>query len=491
MNFFRIRIIVLFLLITGGIMNSGCGNWAIGSYQAESNQKKSMPSVLASNAYQYEGPERNPVIIVHGFLGAKIFDDSSNREIWGKFSPGGMPESDYQAFAHPMKIGVPLSALRNDTVDRQMLDVADVRVLGFEFTLPGYNRLTELLEKAGYVHESTPLPPNRFVHTIYEFHYDWRRDLVENARRLHEFILTKRQRLQEQYKKYYNVDNYDVQFDIVGHSMGGLISRYYLMFGDQDLPGEGGIPSPSWAGSKYVDKLFVVGTPNAGYLDTVSELANGLQMAPGTPYYPSGVIATFPAYYFMLPEQVGGEVFGSDKPGEALDMFDFSVWEKYNLGLLNPDNDKILAKLLPEADTPEARRAIAKEHLQKCLKRARLFRNAINQNVEKNPSKSKMYLFVGDSTPTSLHALLTPDGKISITQYGAGDGKVLTSSGRLDERRKAPYFFSPIPWDKIYFNQASHMGILNSDDFAPNFRFQLLMNPTSSQKDRVMRNNYR
>ncbi|MEG1980763.1 MAG: hypothetical protein RR060_08530, partial [Victivallaceae bacterium] len=222
-------------------------------------------------------------------------------EIWGKFSPSGMPESDYRAFAHPMKIGVPLKELRNDTVDRQMLDAADVRVLGFEFTLPGYNRLTELLEKAGYVHENTPLPTNRFVHTIYEFHYDWRRDLVENAQRLHKFILAKRQLLQAEYKKYYNVDNYDVQFDLVGHSMGGLISRYYLMFGDQDLPLDGTIPQPTWAGSKYVDKLFVVGTPNAGYLDTVSEISKGLQMAPGTPYYPSGVIGTFPAYYFMLP----------------------------------------------------------------------------------------------------------------------------------------------------------------------------------------------
>ena len=35
---------------------------------------------------------------------------------------------------------------------------------------------------------------------------------------------------------------------VVAHSMGGLISRYYLRYGDSDLPESGPVPEPTWKG---------------------------------------------------------------------------------------------------------------------------------------------------------------------------------------------------------------------------------------------------
>ena len=120
-------------------------------------------------------------------------------------------------------------------------------------------------------------------------------------RRLHQFILTRRKYLQRKYKKCYGLDNYDVQFDIVVHSMGGLVTRYYLRYGDQGMPAGDTMPKLDWRGSKYVDKAIIVGTPNAGYLDTCIELTQGLRLDPRMPVYPPAVVGTFPSVYQMMP----------------------------------------------------------------------------------------------------------------------------------------------------------------------------------------------
>ena len=64
--------------------------------------------------------------------------------------------------------------------------------------------------------------------TYYLFAYDWRRDNVESARRLAEKIAEIKRRTNEP----------DLRFDIIAHSMGGLIARYFAMYGDADVLGD-------------------------------------------------------------------------------------------------------------------------------------------------------------------------------------------------------------------------------------------------------------
>jgi len=467
---------------------AGWGLWwyfnrGVGSYQATGTSHELLISELENQAFAYQGPNRNPVIIVHGFLGATIFDNDSGDELWGSFDRSGLPPDKCRLLAHPMAIGKNLDELRNQTGDRNMLDTAALRLAGMNFQLPGYSRLIKVLEKIGYrkAHGEGGLQ------SIYEFHYDWRRDLVENAKRLHNFIIDTRHELEEASLKLDPSHRRDVQFDIVGHSMGGLISRYYLMFGDDDLPPDGSIPEPHWRSSKYVDKLFIVGTPNAGYLDTIVEMANGLRLAPGAQPYPAGLIGTFPSGYFMLPEGPGGMLFDEAEPDKPLDLFDLRVWQCYNLGLLNPAHDATLCHILPEAKTRRQRYEIALDHVDKCLKRARHFRAVLNQTAVKNPGKTELFLFAGDTTLTGTKAAAGKDGKVKVTEHGAGDGKVLTASCRFDRSLEMPFFSSPIPWNKLFFINATHMGILDDEAFIANFRFQLLMDPTDTQLAAVLK----
>ena len=77
----------------------------------------------------------------------------------------------------------------------------------------------------------------------------------------------------------------------------GLVSRYYLRYGTADLPTEGAKPDITWAGSKFVDRLIILGTPNAGYLDTILEMQNGTEVPP----FPPALLGTWPTYYQMMP----------------------------------------------------------------------------------------------------------------------------------------------------------------------------------------------
>ena len=97
--------------------------------------------------------------------------------------------------------------------------------------------------------------------TCFQFPYDWRRDNAENARRLHEFIREKRDYVQAELLRRYGIRRDDLRFDVIAHSMGGLLLRYYLEYGDQPLPEDGSAPRVTWAGAVNVAHAVLVATP--------------------------------------------------------------------------------------------------------------------------------------------------------------------------------------------------------------------------------------
>ncbi len=473
---------------------AGCSSpdASIGSYDSSAVYNRPLHSAIAKKSMSYEGVERNPVIVVHGFLGAQLKDSKTGEMIWGGFTGmnvlKGFSKEQLRGISIPMAMGKPLRDLKNDVQPASILKNVDVRILGLHFNLDAYDKMLEILAKAGYVPEDAPLPQDKHFSSLFVFYYDWRRDLPENAARLHEFILRKRTYLQEQYRKCYGVDDYDVQFDIVAHSMGGLLSRYYLEYGDQDLPADGSMPVLDWRGSTYIDKLVVVATPNAGYLDTFVELQKGLQIAPEIPAYPPGVIGTFPTYYQMLPLlSTRSVVYKDDPDGKPADIFDPELWNKMRWGLADPKHDEALKIILPDAKTAEERHAIAVDHLAKCLKRAKQFTDAMRIDTVP-PDDVGLYLFLGDSVPTRRTVEVDREtGDVKVTDYEAGDGKVLASSARIDDREGGqwrPFAWSPIKWQVVIHIFAAHMGITTSLEFADNVSYCLLEMTTKKQAEK-------
>lgn len=480
------------ILIT--ILQAACSSTdpSVGSYDSSTVYNRPLYGSIAKKSIAYEGVERNPVIVIHGFLGARLQDTKTGQLIWGEFTGmellKGFSNDQLKGISLPMEIGKPLKDLKTNIRPVSILNRVDIKILGMRYNMEAYDKMLEIIADSGYVPEDKELPAGKNFFSLFVFYYDWRRDLPENAARLHDFILQKREYMQAQYKKCYGVDNYDVQFDIVAHSMGGLLSRYYLQYGDQDLPEDGSMPVLDWRGSKCIDKLVIVATPNAGYLDTFVELQNGLQLASNAPVYPPGVIGTFPTYYQMLPlVNTRSLIYKDDPAGKAIDIFAPEIWKKFKWGLASPKQDEVLKILLPDAKTAEERHAIAIDHLEKCLKRARQFTDAMRVEALP-PDDVALYLFLGDAVPTRRTLEVDRNtGAFEVTSYEPGDGKVLATSARMDDREGRdwkPFAGSPIKWQIVMHIFAAHMGITKSQEFADNVSYYLLETTTKKQTEK-------
>lgn len=285
----------------------------------------------------------------------------------------------------------------------------------------------------------------------------------------------------------YGIKDYNVQFNIIAHSMGGLLSRYYLRFGSADLPPEGKKADVTWDGSKFLERLIIVGTPNAGYLDTVLEMQRGRELPP----LPPAVIGTWATYYQMMPFPTRNSVIYSDSK-KPVDLFDINVWKKLKWGLADPEQSEILKVLLPKVKTDGERRKIALDHLEKCLKRAKRFIEVMS--IKSRPPKDvQLYLVTGNSVKTTRLAEVDPQtGNLKVIKMAPGDGKVSESSAMFDDRAGQvwkPFFSSPIHWHNIMQLRAAHMGLTTAPAFKDNLLFLLNAVPSPKQLEELKKGN--
>ena len=343
----------------------------------------------------------------------------------------------------------------------------------------GYENLVTALTQTGY--RTGEGDANLFL-----FAYDWRRDIAENAAELEKFLKSRRAILQKVYYKKFGIRDYPVKFDLVGHSMGGLLVRYFLRYGGKDLPEEESVlPRPDWSGMELTARAILIGTPNYGYPDACKELVNGLDYAPGAAAYPAAVIGTFPSCYQMIPPVNSRFLVSAEQNGTVLDPLDPEVWVRYQWGLLNPKQDPVLKILLPDVLTREARYAVALDHLKKCLARARKFQQAMRY-CKDTPEDLELILFLGDSVETSRRLMPDPKtGLLKVIHYDSGDGKVPGMSARGDLRFARdlwyPHELPLILWKHVIHLPGSHMGIVNSKSFRNNLTYFLQSAPDARQ----------
>ncbi|MCP4177458.1 MAG: hypothetical protein GY756_06810 [bacterium] len=462
---------------------------AIGSYNSNHTYNKPLFSSIESKSMNYEGIARNPVIFIHGFLGSTLVDKDSNKNVWGEFV--GLERllryssEQMSSLSHPMEFEKPLCKIKDNVVPRHLLTTFDVTIFGMHFHLDAYDNLLDILEEAGYAREDSTISKEKNFNSLFTFYYDWRRDISESAGELHKFILKKKKYIQKQYEKLYGIKDYDVQFDILAHSMGGLVSRYYLRYGNQNLPEDESLPILNWAGKSNIDKLIIIGTPNAGYLDACTELVNGLQLIHHAPTYPPAVVGTFPSYYQMLPFLRTNSVIFSDD-GSNVDLFNIQTWKDLKWGLADPNQQKILKILLPKNMSLKEKSATALNHLEKCLKKAKQFTDAMQLQPIDPPDDVAFFLFLGNAVKTSRTAEVNREtGSIKVIKYEAGDGKILTSSALMDERegqKWSPFLISPIKWQAVIHLEAAHRGIMECPTFEDNILFYLLLAPSKKQE---------
>lgn len=441
---------------------------------------------LYNRAAQAGDARRNPVIVIPGVLGSKLEDRETGRVVWGAFAGTyANPERPDGArlVALPMGLGRPLGELRDGVEPSGVLDRVRVSLFGLPLEQHAYLYILRALGVGGYRDESLgrmgqiDYGPGHF--TCFQFAYDWRRDNAENARRLHEFILEKRAYVAAELERRHGIKNADVKFDLIAHSMGGLLARYYLQYGAAPLPEDGSLPPLTWAGARHVERAVLVGTPNAGSAQALEQLVEGTRLSAVLPRYRPAVVGTMPSVYQLLPRARHHAVVEGEPAGTPIDVFDPAVWERFGWGLAGADQDRVLEWLLPDVKDPAARRSVALDHLRKSLARARQFHAALDAPATP-PKGLKLHLFAGDAKPTPAVIAVDGAGKLTVREHGPGDGTVLRSSAILDERAGRSWtrgVVSPIAWDDITFVFSDHLAMTRDPAFTDNILFRLLESP--------------
>ena len=441
---------------------------------------------LYSPASQVETQDRRPVISIPGTLGSRLVERGTGVVMWGGSSGLSVdPEDPDNARLIALPIGSgdeKLSELKDDVRPDGVLRVARASVLGIPLELDIYRGVISTLIAGGFDFRETreEEKTQRDVNLdSFEFPYDWRRDIVEAASDLNYFIQRKKDQVYETRREVFGDQAQAPKFDLVAHSMGGLVTRYYLMYGDAPLPEDGSLPEVTWAGAKDVSRVVFIAPPNSGSVVAFENLVNGKTLGPFQPVYEQALIGTHVSTYQLFPRDRHKRVRikGSD---EFVSLFNIDTWEEYDWGILNPSQEPLLEILMPDEPSAEFRRDRAKRHLEKILRQAEQFQRAVDRPVTPPPGL-ELYLVVGGGFETPAVVEYDPEeGAAEIVKLEEGDGVVLRASSLMDERQDGDYTLglrSPLQYKSVLLLPEEHVDITKSPVFGDNLLFWLLEAP--------------
>lgn len=445
---------------------------------------------------------KRPLIVIPGILGSQIINRRTGEVVWPSVF-----RSDVDGLSLPT---TPNLEANSDALEAsKIVDVAKLAKLAPEVYVYHY-LLRALTDFGGYREGDWENPPEGGDRdTFYVFAYDWRRDNVESARLLARRVEALKSKLGRP----------DLRFNVVAHSMGGLVARYAAMYGDRDLAPEGAAPQPSWAGASFVDKIFMFGTPNAGSMEAFSVLLEGYSVTEGLRRRVRLLnklsredVMTAPSIYQLLPHRAQVRFLDENLRPLSLDLYDPEVWRRYKWSAANdPAFREAYARGVvrgQESPTKTGTLADLDAYFETVLARARRFHEALDApQSTADTAPVKLFAFGGDCEETLAAVVVTRDGKgggwLTLTRpkslktpdgrkltraevvrvmYEPGDGRVTRSSllglGATGARASALYD-TPLPLAYAAFACDLHSDLQNNLTLQDN-ALTLLVNEMAS-----------
>lgn len=202
-----------------------------------------------------KAPMKDTIVILPGILGSVLQKDGkdlwaiSGQAVWQVLTQSGATIRNLKLTQDD-----PEAASLDDGIRATAL-IQDTHLIPGFWKIDGYTRTVRLITNnfdvtPGDIYND----PDDRAANFYQFPYDWRRDNRANARILKRLIDKRLKCWREK------SGASDAKVILMAHSMGGLVSRYYL----EVLEG--------WQDSRA---LFTFGTPYRGSLKAVNFLANG------------------------------------------------------------------------------------------------------------------------------------------------------------------------------------------------------------------------
>jgi pimeloyl-ACP methyl ester carboxylesterase len=444
---------------------------------------------------------KRPVIVIPGITGSQIVNQETGKTVWYTIS---------FSRDEPDDLRLPISPnLRQNTDGLVAGDIIrEIRLPGILRIFPDigvYGDALASLKTGGYEEGDWENPVAEDVY--YVFPYDWRRDNVESA----QLLITRIEELKTRLKRP------DLKFDLIAHSMGGLIARYAAMYGKADLPTGTRAPVPTWAGRNHINRILMFGTPNQGSFDAFEVLIKGYSVGgrrlPFTMNLSPEDVFSIPSLYQLMPNRATARFLDENLKPMQVDLYNPANWRKYGWGALS--DPKFLGKLKDAEKIPgikpvnwkikntddqilsETTHAQAQRFLAVVLNRAQRFQQALNVNVSNSPIDILAY--GSECAPTLNAVVLLRDPKknvwltmtrpdriskargrqvskedVSKAIYADGDGSVTRSSFlpevRTTVRRATDSVARTIfPVKSTFFFCADHQKLLSNEAIRTNY----------------------
>jgi pimeloyl-ACP methyl ester carboxylesterase len=334
-----------------------------------------------------------PVILIPGVLGSRIVDERQGSEVW----PGStlhLLTGSKQALALPFDPKT-LQPLEDGRVAHGLFEA----VLNSDF----YGAILRTLRRSGgFVPGKLGEHADPKVRRYYVFAYDWRQDNVTTARRLDGLI--------EQLRRDY--DDPTLKVNVIAHSMGGLVVRYYLRYGTVDaLEGEGAFPI-NMSGAAKIGTVVLLGTPNLGSVSLLQSMILGHQV--GLTRVEPEVMATMPSVYQLLPHPLTDWSVDPSGKDLDLDLYDAMTWKRLQWSVYDPRVVSRVRERFKEPAEASAQVAALQAYFARNLERARRFIWSVT--FEEPSSPVKLVVFGGDCVLTPARIVIEPQAGRSLAR---------------------------------------------------------------------------
>jgi pimeloyl-ACP methyl ester carboxylesterase len=306
---------LIFVLIAVSLVSSGC---------ISARHTPNLEHIFAT-ARARTG--KRPVIVIPGILGTELINPKTRETVW---------PSAFRTSQEGLPISPDLTANRDDLIPGKIIETVKLaRVLPEVYVYR--DLLVALRRYAGY-HDGDWNNPaaDGYQDTFYVFPYDWRQDNVSNARELIRRIAQLKTKLQRP----------DLKFNIVAHSMGGLIARYAAMYGDADLPPGDGPIQPTWLGAAHISKIVMIGVPNEGSAEAFATLVEGYSITEGlrrrVPLLnklTAEDVVSAPAVFQLMPHPRAVRFLDENLQPLTVDLYDQEVWKRYGWSVIYSSPD--------------------------------------------------------------------------------------------------------------------------------------------------------
>lgn len=305
-------------------------------------------------------PDR-PVVLVPGILGSKLCT-ASGEVVWGTVkSLWNFDRLELEQSGRLDPCGL----------------VTEVQVFGPLYSIKAYDSLLKSLQAIGYT-----LGKDLLI-----FDYDWRQSNYDTAELLAKFIETNRQ-----------AGRISTSFDIISHSMGGIVTRIYLQNNSEHL-----VHKVIYLATPFLGSGTTFGTLSEGWGTIENAMAGGKERIREVMLSFSGFLELLPRFERCCYERA--------RPGA----------EPRYINVFSADEWKALGWLPSKIANDAGRFALFGKKLERAASLSQLLQSP-------SPGITEVR-FAGDAHPTNSYmgmfsAATTPDPQNWIFTRGLGDGTV-------------------------------------------------------------------